>query len=65
MVRVKVLPHKKVLESIKNGKIIDVLHDVGLKPDAVVVLKDGKPIPVDDKINKHEEITVLRVTSLG
>jgi len=65
VVKIKVLPDGKILESEKEGKIIEILRDLGIKPDTVIVFKGKNPVPVNDKVNKDEQISVLKVVSLG
>ena len=66
MIRIRLLPEGKMLESKGGGStIIEVLRGMGIKPDTVIVLREGKPVPIDDKVNKNDKITILKVVSLG
>ncbi|MBO8183212.1 MAG: MoaD/ThiS family protein [Archaeoglobus sp.] len=51
--------------SIDEGSTyVDLLNIFNINPETVIVLKDGKPVPIDDKVEKGE-IKVLRVISGG
>ncbi len=42
----------------------DVLEQIGINPETVVLVKNSKPIPIDDVV-KDGEVKVLRVISGG
>jgi len=48
------------------GKTIeDILVENNIAPDSVVILKDGKPIPVTEKINDGDSIIAIVAFSGG
>ena len=55
----------KEVEMDENSNILDLLEKIGLKPDTVVVMKDKKPVPVDDDIKEKESLTILNISSSG
>lgn len=56
--------NEEIVEIEKNKKYVDLLNRVGINPETVVIVKDGLPIPVDDKVEEGE-IKVIRVISGG
>ena len=42
----------------------DLLKKLGLAPDAVIIVVDGKPVPYKEKI-EGENIRIIRVASGG
>ncbi len=52
------------VEVEKGMRYHDLLKRLGINPETVVVVKDGKPVPVDDFVEEGE-ITVMRVISGG
>lgn len=50
---------------IEEGKrYSDLLEKLGINPETVVIVKNGKPVPVDDFVEEGE-IIVMRVISGG
>ena len=66
-ISVKILPDNSLKEvDIKSGsKINDLIKKIHLKPDAILVLKDNKPIPIDHIIDEGHKLTILKVASGG
>ncbi len=56
---------KKEVEIDKNSNILDLLEKIDLKPDTVVVMKDKKPVPVDDDIKDKKYLTIFHISSSG
>lgn len=51
---------------LKEGATVeDALRKINFKPDTVIALKKNKPIPIDDKLNEGDKITILQVSSGG
>jgi len=50
---------------VERGKrYFDLLSMLKINPETVVIVKDGKPIPVDDFVEEGE-VVVMRVISGG
>ncbi|UCH72396.1 MAG: hypothetical protein JSW62_02285 [Thermoplasmatales archaeon] len=49
----------------KGSKVEDLLKKIKLKPDALIVMDRGKPIPIDDILDEDQELTILKVSSGG
>jgi sulfur carrier protein ThiS len=66
-ISVTILPDNSFKEvDIKSGSIIyDLLKKINLNPDALIILKDNKPIPIDDILKEDEKLTILKVASGG
>jgi len=72
-VKIKILADKveeKRIEVLQDDTYENVLEKLKINPEEVVVLRDGKPVPEDEKIdiNKNEGeilITIIRVVSGG
>jgi sulfur carrier protein ThiS len=54
---------KMILE--KGSTVGDLLEKIKIKPDAIIIMSNDKPIPVDDIINKDQEILIIQVASGG
>jgi sulfur carrier protein len=52
------------VEIEKGKRYSDLLNLLGINPETVVIVKDGKPVPVDDFVEEGE-IVVMRVISGG
>ncbi|RLI72348.1 hypothetical protein DRO97_08985 [Archaeoglobales archaeon] len=55
---------EEVVEVEENKRYVDLLNSLNINPETVVIVKDGLPIPVDDKVEEGE-IKVVRVISGG
>jgi len=66
-ISVIILPNNSFKEvELKSGsKIFDLIRKINLKPDALIVLKDNKPTPVDDTLAEGQKLTILQVASGG
>jgi len=49
----------------ENASPMDVLKELGLLPDAHIVLRDGVPIPIDERLNDGDVLKVIVVASGG
>ena len=56
---------KKNLEVSSGTLIIDMLKSLQLSPDALIVLRKNKPIPIDTEIQKNDNLSILKVASGG
>jgi len=52
------------VEIEKGKRYSDLLNLLGINPETVVIVRDGKPVPVDDFVEEGE-IVVMRVISGG
>jgi thiamine biosynthesis protein ThiS len=51
---------------VKNGsKIADVLKELGINRETVLVRRNGKIVPEEEKIKDRDKIEVIRITSGG
>ncbi len=53
-----------VVEFEKGERYSDLLTKIGINPETVVIVRDEKPIPVDDFVEEGEA-KVMRVISGG
>ena len=49
----------------KGSKIFDLLKKIDIKPDTAIIMKDNRPIPIDEELNKDQKITIIKVSSGG
>ena len=43
----------------------DILKQFHLKPDTAIIMNKNKPIPIDEKINENDQLTIILVSSGG
>jgi sulfur carrier protein ThiS len=55
----------KTVEVTEGTPIIEVLRKLQLHPDALIILRNNTPIPIDEKLVKDEDLSVLKVASGG
>ncbi len=66
MVKVIILaPEKKELELKGVKNVEEMLNKLGLKINAHIVLKNGKPVPEDDDIEEKDTVEIIQVFSGG
>ena len=53
------------LEVDENSTPYDVLKKLELTPDTMIVLRDEKPIPIDEELNENDKIKIIQVISGG
>lgn len=68
--KVKILADKeeeKRLEVTKDDTYENVLEKLGINPVEVVVLRNSKPVPEDEKLAdiNNDELTIIRIVSGG
>lgn len=68
--KVKILADKeeeKRLEVTKDDTYENVLEKLGINPVEVVVLRNSKPVPEDEKLDdiNNDELTIIRIVSGG
>ena len=72
-IKVKIVADKvkeRSIEVLQDDTYENVLEKLGINPVEVVVLRNGKPVPEDEKVdvnkNKGEiTITIIRIVSGG
>jgi sulfur carrier protein len=66
-IRIIILPENSTKEvDIEPGSSVnDLLMNIQLKPDAIIVLRDNIPIPVDDILTEEQELRIVQVASGG
>lgn len=66
-VRIKILAGgvlEKTIEVEDGSTYSDILAELGINPETVVVMVDGRPVPVDDIVDSSR-IDILRIVSGG
>ena len=63
-VRVKMLPGGRTLE-VEAGTVRGLLEKLGANPETHVVLRDGRPLLSDERLEDGWELVVVRVLSGG
>ncbi|MFO8109021.1 MAG: MoaD/ThiS family protein [Thermoplasmata archaeon] len=48
-----------------ESRVSDVVRDLNHHLDAVIVVKDGKPVPLDEQLKNGDTLKVLSVVSGG
>lgn len=56
---------KEELEVPENASSMDLLARLCLLPDAHLVLREGMPIPVDERLNDGDSLKIIKVASGG
>ena len=66
-INVKMARTSKVKKLIlgRGSTVGDLLEKIKVNPDAIIVMSDNKPIPVDDILTENQEILILQVASGG
>lgn len=66
-VRIKILAGgvlEKTIEVEEGSIYSDILAELGINPETVVVMVDGRPVPIDDIVDSSR-IDILRIVSGG
>jgi sulfur carrier protein len=66
-VRVKILARgvlEKTIEVEEGSTYGDILAELGINPETVVVMVEGRPVPIDDVVDS-DRIDVLKIVSGG
>jgi sulfur carrier protein ThiS len=53
------------LEVDEKSSAYDILRLLGLTPDTMIVLRDQKPIPIDEELNENDNLKIIQVISGG
>ncbi|MFQ6107596.1 MAG: hypothetical protein ACE5QF_08455 [Thermoplasmata archaeon] len=64
---VEMLPsgEKRILKFPDEASGFDVVHALELKPDAHILVREGRPIPMDEELRNGERIKLIKVASGG
>jgi sulfur carrier protein len=66
-VRIKILARgvlEKTIEVEEGSTYGDILAELGINPETVVVMVEGRPVPIDDVVDS-DRIDVLKIVSGG
>ena len=66
-VRIKILAGgalEKTIEVDDESTYSDILAELGINPETVVVMVEGRPVPIDDVVDSGR-IDILRIVSGG
>ncbi len=66
-VRIKILAGgvlEKTIEVEEGSTYSDILAELGINPETVVVMVEGRPVPIDDVVDSGR-IDILRIVSGG
>lgn len=66
-VRIKILAGgvlEKTIEVEEGSTYSDILAELGINPETVVVMVDGRPVPIDDIVDSSR-IDILKIVSGG
>ncbi|MBN2065536.1 MAG: MoaD/ThiS family protein [Candidatus Thermoplasmatota archaeon] len=53
------------IEISPGSTISDVLKKLNLKPDALIVMNNDTPLPIDHEVTKNQHLTIIQVASGG
>ena len=53
------------LEVEDNSTAYDILKKLELTPDTMIVMRDNKPIPIDEELCDNDKIKLIQVISGG
>jgi sulfur carrier protein ThiS len=67
LVRAKTLPEGREYEAeLAEGAVgADLVREMGLPIAAVLLLRGGKPVPIDEALNDGDELEIIHVASGG
>lgn len=55
---------EKTIEVEEGSTYSEILAELGINPETVVVMVDGRPVPIDDIVDSSR-IDILRIVSGG
>ena len=55
----------KQLDLQSGSTVADVIKNLGLNVSAQIVLRDNRPIPIDEKIDDGDELRIIETFSGG
>ncbi len=65
MIRVRILQQRKEIEIQGPRKVGEILQEIGVKQGTTVVVKEGKILTPDRKVEDGETVDVISVVSGG
>lgn len=67
IIKVEVLSNGKATEHelLKGSTVEDLLSKLHCHPDAYIITKDSKPIPITSKIEDGDKVKLIKVASGG
>ncbi|MBU4189919.1 MAG: MoaD/ThiS family protein [Candidatus Thermoplasmatota archaeon] len=57
--------NEKKIELQENSTALDILKNLDLNPDAMLLIRNEVPIPVDEKLEDKDVLKIVRVVSGG
>ena len=64
-VKLSRISEKKELKLEAESTVEDLLKKIDLKPDTLIVMNKGTPIPIDNILKDGQELTIIQVSSGG
>ena len=66
-VHVELLPsgERKVMKLSDEASGFDVVDALDLRPDAHILVRDGRPIPMDEVLENGDRVKLIKVASGG
>ena len=66
-IKVKLSRTSEITEFKLEGEstVEDLLKKINLKPDTLIVMNKGTPIPIDNTLKDGQELTIIQVSSGG
>ena len=56
---------RRILHFKDSVKVQTILEKLNLNPDAVIVMKDNRPIPITSELKNNEDLIIITVKSGG
>lgn len=56
---------RKILNFKESVKVQTILEKLNFNPDAVLVMKDNRPIPITSELKNNEDLLIITVKSGG
>ncbi|KSW11828.1 hypothetical protein CF15_03235 [Pyrodictium occultum] len=61
-----ILPERQAVEvELTAGTVRELVHRLGYSAEDVVVLRDGRPLLEEDRLEDGDNVTILRAASGG
>ena len=67
-IEIKLCPENKTTAldfKVESTTVMDVLLRLNIKPDTVVVIRNGDPIPIDEDVKDGDKLKIIKVASGG
>jgi len=56
---------KKAIDVPEGSRVEDVVKFLGINPLTVIVLREGRPLPLDDDVSEGDSLEIRLVTTRG